>query len=121
LPLDPVSGEVRLVAVMPEDPADPSHLEIQIESRDMAWGYIALSYCLGGADDQEVISVNGKQASVRRNLYEFLNFLRDEGWPVKNTPDSRLTRFTLWIDALSTNQKDPKVKAREVRRMDEIY
>jgi hypothetical protein len=119
-PLDPVSQEVRLVAAMPEDSADPSRLQVEIGSRDLAWGFIALSYCWGDADDQQIITVNGNQVSVRRNLYEFLMFLRQE-WPVKNTPDSRLTRFTLWIDALSINQKDTKEKAREVRRMDKIY
>ena len=68
-PIDPVTGEVRLLAVTPEDPADPSRLQLQIESRDVSWGYIAISYCWGDADDQREISVNGCQFSVRRNLY----------------------------------------------------
>lgn len=118
-PLDPVSGDIRLVAVLPEDPQDPSRLELEIESRDINWGYIAVSYCWGDSEDQQAISVNGCAFSVRRNLYEFLTYYREEPLTQKGRGDAG--RFTLWIDALSINEDDKREKGREVRRMNKLY
>lgn len=118
-PLDPVSGDVRLVAVLPEDPEDPSRLELEIESRDLTWGYIAISYCWGDSNDQQVISVNGCPFSVRRNLYDFLIYYREA--PLTKESRGDAGRFTLWIDALSINQDDRREKTREVRRMNKLY
>ena len=33
-PVDPVAGEIRLVAVMPAKPNDPTRVELEVETRD---------------------------------------------------------------------------------------
>jgi hypothetical protein len=78
------------------------------------WGdYAALSYVWGDENNTTPILVNGQELCVTRNLEKALQaFSRDEEFQ---------GGFKLWVDAISINQADLDERAKQVRRMREIY
>jgi len=74
--------------------------------------YEAVFYCWGEPDFSQSVQVRGTGTSlaITPNVDSMLRHLR---LPVK--------RKSLWIDALCINQANPLEKARQVRKMDDIY
>jgi hypothetical protein len=72
--------------------------------------YVALSYVWGSNESQQKIRIDGVNATIHRNLHDFLLLLRE-----------RKIESLLWADALCINQDDEEEKSREVNRMGQIY
>jgi ankyrin repeat protein len=72
--------------------------------------YEALSYTWGDPQGQHKIEIDGKEMSVRENLYLALRHLR-------YTNKDRI----LWIDAICIDQKNRKEQGHQVRQMGFIY
>jgi len=82
--------------------------------------YACLSYRWGeeGAQQQNSISINGTNFTVRDNLFQFLSTMRTTAPPEHAIFDPLMG---YWIDAISINQNDGSEKNRQVARMGPIY
>jgi hypothetical protein len=72
--------------------------------------YQALSYTWGSANVTELISVDGVQVPVTKNLADALKNIRDDHEDI-----------VLWVDAICINQQDDAEKGKQVSRMRHIY
>ena len=101
----------RLVRI---EPAGKDGDPISCTLVDVAFGdrpkYQALSYTWGDETDKLTIHLNGAEFRVAQNLFDALQFLRQE-------PD----RAPLWIDAISINQADVPERNRQLQMMPYIY
>jgi hypothetical protein len=70
----------------------------------------ALSYTWGHPGDEELITINGHDFSVRRNLFGFLRRLRELQWS-----------GMVWVDAICINQSDVLERNQQVQIMAKIY
>ncbi|KAF2434246.1 HET-domain-containing protein [Tothia fuscella] len=78
------------------------------------WGdYAALSYVWGDENVTRTIILNDQEVQVTANLAQALQAFRDD--------EEFDHRFKLWVDALCINQKDLKERARQIRKMRNIY
>jgi hypothetical protein len=71
--------------------------------------YTCLSYRWGDPEPRKLILINGKEASIQTNLFDFLDTVR------------ATNRDAIWIDALCINQNDSMEKNHQVSQMGEIY
>ncbi|KAF5983611.1 heterokaryon incompatibility het-6 [Fusarium coicis] len=78
------------------------------------WGdYAALSYVWGDENDTRIIVLNDQPRPVTSNLAKALSaFLQDGEFD---------DGFKLWVDAICINQEDLGERARQLRRMRDIY
>ncbi|RBQ79351.1 hypothetical protein FVER14953_21724 [Fusarium verticillioides] len=78
------------------------------------WGdYAALSYVWGDENDNCIIVLNEQPRRVTSNLAKALSaFLQDGEFE---------DGFKLWVDAICINQQDLSERARQLRRMRDIY
>jgi hypothetical protein len=130
-PLDLAKGEIRLLLYSP----DIDDVEIKCKlvrySIDDCPSYRALSYTWGPSQPIHHILVNGKQFSVRSNLWHFFNSLArlkdySEGPSMDATRPPETDSVTahenvLWIDAVCISQADIAERNRQVPRMKQIY
>ncbi|PMD23515.1 heterokaryon incompatibility, partial [Hyaloscypha hepaticicola] len=72
--------------------------------------YEALSYTWGDESNMRNIRLNGCLFAVSNNLYEALSHLRTSA-----------AERTLWIDAISINQRDIDEKSSQIQIMPFIY
>jgi hypothetical protein len=96
-------------------PLDRIHAVQPPSSRHrFTWGdYAALSYVWGDEHHTCTIILNGQQTEVTSNLAEALRaFCKEAEFE---------GGFKLWVDAICINQGDLDERARQVRRMREIY
>lgn len=109
----PTSGpHTRLISLLPGEGTSPIVCQMLTVDLNTKPRYEALSYLWGAVDDSNKcgILVNGAPFPVGENLWLALYHLRDK------------TRVqTLWIDAISINQKDELEKATQIREMKNIY
>src|SRR6266480_2623888 len=63
--------------------------ELDLENSTHNSAYTALSYRWGDEDDNQQITIDGHIVTVRRNLYDFLNWAKNTAGRVND----------LWIDA----------------------
>ncbi|OAG17151.1 HET-domain-containing protein, partial [Alternaria alternata] len=63
----------------------------------------------GDPEPRKLILINGKEASIQTNLFDFLDTVR------------ATNRDAIWIDALCINQNDSMEKNHQVSQMGEIY
>jgi hypothetical protein len=77
--------------------------------------YTALSYVWGDHTDTITIQVCGKELSVTRNLFKFLECHRDTF--LRN----RSTEPLFWIDAICIDQSNIGERSRQVEYMAEVY
>jgi hypothetical protein len=109
-PLQAENVEIRLLKLLAG--CETSDVECQLihtplnENSD----YEALSYTWGSETPLKTISLNGHNFNIRENLDSALRHLR-----LKDKPRM------MWVDAICINQRDNQEKAREVRRMRDIY
>ncbi|KAH8800490.1 heterokaryon incompatibility protein-domain-containing protein [Xylogone sp. PMI_703] len=103
------------------------------EHTQCSLNYYALSYAWGDLTNTCEVTVGSKKVSVTKNLRDFLWQAREIlSTPLEDRQDvmplvtSELARDSLnmalfWIDALCINQNDMDEKARQIRRMGDIY
>ncbi|KAF2736483.1 HET-domain-containing protein [Polyplosphaeria fusca] len=78
------------------------------------WGdFAALSYVWGNPGDTRPIRLNDRHVRVTANLESALREFRQQG--------EFDGSFLLWVDALCINQEDLDERARQIRRMRDIY
>jgi Heterokaryon incompatibility protein (HET) len=117
-PLDVGSREIRVLEILPPDPAqqsqnDDSTVAVRLRycSLNSPISYEALSYIWGDPNREALIRLNSTEnVSVRRNLEKALRDLRFQDGP-------RL----VWIDALCINQADVHERREQVKLMRSIY
>ena len=108
---DPVSADFRIFALSPGTKKDAIAGKLEDANfRDAADTFNALSYCWGGEDFTEEISLNGSVFKVTPNLYQALLRSRDPKHEV-----------LLWIDQICINQGDENEKGQQVGLMSRIY
>lgn len=109
-------GQVRLLRLSPGDLATDK-VECTLETVEFtsleakASTYRALSYTWGSPNVTRTIYVNGKTIEVRRNLFDFLQWLR-------RNPRNQ---DAIWIDQLCINQADESERSDQVQQMRNIY
>lgn len=126
-PLNPESGEIRCVILLPGSVDDPIACKLVYttinEDSTTRVDYVALSYCWGDVEDTVEISLHGPTTNssgahqehisapfrITRHLHSALTALRNE------------RRQCFWIDALCINQQDPHEKTHQVQFMGKIY
>jgi hypothetical protein len=100
---------IRIIRVHPD--LQDGFIYCEIEHSTTRATYSALSYTWGSVSDEtETVLIDGYAFSVRRNLYDFLRYVR------KNH-----ARKPLWIDAICINQSDIEEKNIQVKMMARIY
>ena len=111
-PLADEANEVRLVNLAPRCGEAASKVECTLLSipLDGEVEFYALSYTWGSREEPAVISLEGQDFRVTRNLEKALQRLRKE--------DEDLL---IWIDALCINQYDVHERNAQVRKMRDIY
>jgi Heterokaryon incompatibility protein (HET) len=77
--------------------------------------YTALSYVWGDHTDTVAIKIDGKELSVTRNLFKFLECHRD------NFPLHESTEDLFWIDAICIDQSNIEERSRQVGAMAKVY
>jgi hypothetical protein len=107
-PLDPATGEIRLLSIKTQSENLDCHL--RIARRDNVVAFQALSYVWGVDPPGNTITLNGRKMQIRRSLASALRYFRN------NCPGEEI-----WCDALCINQKDIKERNVQVARMGEIY
>lgn len=108
--LDKVDS-LRLVSIEPNQGAD-GLLSCQLKTTAFAKRpkYEALSYRWGDEANKKPILVNGVQMQVTENLFAALEYLRKVG-----------RGLSIWIDAISIDQKNVAERTRQIQIMPHIY
>lgn len=106
--LSPEDGEIRLLEVLPA--LNHGRIECRLSNGYVKTAdYVVLSYRWGTSTAEHEIVMNGRQFYVRRNLWDFLNVIREQ------------PAMFLWIDALCINQNDTEERNQQVRIMGQIF
>lgn len=87
-----------------------SLFQAELQERDNAISYEALSYTWGSPDLTESIIVDGYYLNVTSHLYVALQHLRHQD-------EDRI----LWIDAICIDQGNVKERGHQVEQMSKIY
>ena len=111
LPLDVSRNEIRLVVLAPSYSFSAQvSCSLVPRSLDSDVAFEALSYTWGDAECKRLISLNGLEFSVAKNLDIALRHLR-------YSEDER----SIWVDALCINQDDITERNQQVTKMRNIY
>ncbi|CAI6328428.1 unnamed protein product [Periconia digitata] len=116
LPISPKSRCIRLLHIHAPDPSKgddggPIYSDVTIADLSLNPSFDALSYVWGtSAPVPDVVSCNGIAFHVTSNCYSAMQHLR-----------KMLGSFTIWVDAISLNQKDNLEKAHQIGLMGDIY
>lgn len=106
--LDQQNQEIRLLEVLPT--LNNGHIECRLSSGCLATAnYVVLSYRWGTLAAEHEIVINGQSFFVRKNLWDFLNVIREQ------------PGMLFWIDALCINQNDLEERNQQVRIMGQIF
>ena len=108
--LDEAAHEIRILSLQPGAFDDPISCTISHEPLRSADDYEALSYCQGDPILCREISINEASFAVTKSAAYALRYLR--------TTD-RVRR--IWIDAVCTNQANPRERMHQVKQMKNIY
>lgn len=108
------ADSVRFLRLLPGSDDNPgircNLITCKLLNSGSAHLYEALSYVWGPEDNQQSIEIDGRQVSVKANLYAALLHLQD-----------RFFERILWVDAICINQNDNSEKAWQVQCMARIY
>lgn len=107
-PLDQEQASIRVIHLLPSSSSEPIRCELRHTT--ISSEYDALSYEWGPIEEPKTILINGSACIVRRNLWDFLDFLRN-----------RPITAPIWIDAICINQNDVRERNHQVGLMDQIY
>ena len=105
------SYEVRLLTILSVEGIEVT-CRLDTYPSWRAPAYDALSYCWGEDEGTTLITCNGVELEIRKNLHKALQYLLKDRCP---------SYRPLWIDAICLNQDDDEEKAVQVPRMGEIY
>lgn len=106
--LDQQSQEIRLLEVLPV--LNNGRIECRLSSGHLKTAnYVVLSYRWGTLAAEHEIVINGHPFFVRKNLWDFLNVIREQ------------PGMFFWIDALCINQNDLEERNQQVRVMGQIF
>ncbi|KAH8745391.1 heterokaryon incompatibility protein-domain-containing protein, partial [Hyaloscypha finlandica] len=108
--LDLKRKAIRLVAVLPSDQSALISCKFHIQMLQESISYTALSYTWGDASNPMGIVLDGKPFKVRKNLWQFLQKMRQQG---------SLELF--WIDAICIDQENVQERNHQVSLMKDIY
>lgn len=113
LPLDPVSGEIRMIVVLPSSDRDaPLEAHFAHEPLYGDAAYHCLSYTWGSNERSCSMLLNGQIMRITYNLDKALRAFRRK--------DNQGT-ITVWADAICIDQENIPEKSRQVPRMHAIY
>lgn len=111
-PLDLTKQQIRLITLQPAtNPTDPITCEIKTFDTETGPRYVALSYTWGPVNPQQIILINGRSLSIRKNLHDFLERYRND----------RNNVHYLWIDQMCISQAHEGERNHQVRLMSQIY
>lgn len=110
-PINSENGDIRLLELAPGkfDDQIVMHL-IPSNLSDESHPYEALSYVWGTAIASRNAMLSGRPTTITSNLESALRHLR-----------GTLVKRTLWVDAVSMNQRDTQERNHQVRIMGKIY
>jgi hypothetical protein len=111
----PEQDSIRLLRLLPQNDND---VQIQCELINIRLGdllgqshpYEALSYTWGDPEETQIISINGFNVLVTRQLHEALSRLQ-----------YRYFERIIWIDAICIDQGNREEKGQQIRLMPKIY
>ena len=109
--IPPQDGSFRLLEILPASSLDDL-VECRLHPAQIeraANTYAALSYQWGAPGRGLVISLDGQEFRIQRNLWLFLRQLRRYG------------HLFLWVDAICINQNDISERGQQVQLMNRIY
>lgn len=105
------SRPIRLLLLFPAEAFDEEiRCELFHTTIEANADFEALSYTWGDEKELLTICLNAKRHNITKNLDTALRHLRDND-----------SIRTLWVDALSINQRDTKEKTQQVKHMRSIY
>ena len=108
LPID--ERFIRLITIEPTLSQPDGLIQCSMShTRLLGAHYTCLSYRWGDPAPRKLILINGKQAFIQANLFDFLDSVRSTNLDA------------IWIDALCINRNDPMEKNHQVSQMGEIY
>lgn len=106
------SSQLRLLR-----PVGISHTQLRYDivtvQRASAPLYTAVSYTWGTEDPTETIELNGREFSVRPNLWSCLHYIGKAAQPVSWN--------YIWVDAICIDQDNTKERNEQVKCMDQTY
>ncbi|RYN54477.1 hypothetical protein AA0114_g3833 [Alternaria tenuissima] len=101
---------IRLITIEPTLSQPDGLIQCSMSrTRLLGAHYTCLSYRWGDPEPRKLILINGKQASIQTNLFDFFDTVRST------------FRDAIWIDALCINQDDSAEKNHQVAHMGELY
>ncbi|KAK5709704.1 hypothetical protein LTR17_019523 [Elasticomyces elasticus] len=106
------TDEIRLIRLLPSLADNKVRCETSVASLHECPEYMALSYTWGAPPDDHVIDFNGREIPIRKNLWRFLDQVRNlsTDWPPQ-----------IWIDSLCIDQSNASEKTRQINQMGRIY
>lgn len=111
-----ISAEIRLITSLNID--EDGCLELNLEHVKLKDAkYQALSYTWGAETPTHRILINGRQAFIRTNLYDFLIY---HATSVEHH-DVKTMSSPLWTDAICIDQNNDSEKSEQVALMSTIY
>lgn len=115
LPLDPARKEIRVLTLLPSDGDAPLGCTLKtISLGDESIPFYALSYVWGDPTDTTIINVNNVYVPVTKSLAGALASLQNRLAP-------RLSKQSIWADAICINQQDIAERTQQVQLMADIY
>ena len=109
-PLLKGQAHIRLMKLVPGQATDNIECTFSIFDIDAAPKYQALSYEWGAKFRPELIRINDRITSIRRNLWKFLSRLKSHGY-----------HGYLWCDAICIDQNNYHERNHQVQLMSQIY
>jgi hypothetical protein len=126
VPLHTEGQSIRLVTINTSNSTVLIPCRLENFPLDSAPPYTALSYTWGDETVTRKISVNGKDFSVRENLWQFINSRRRVGTskdsrnPI-SLVNARKKLAYMWIDALCIDQNNVQERNHQVGLMRQIF
>ncbi|KAI1136884.1 heterokaryon incompatibility protein-domain-containing protein [Hypoxylon sp. FL0543] len=103
-------AHIRLLRILPRQPADDIRCTLDTLSLDGTTRYQALSYEWGPKFSSKTIHIMGQPMSIRLNLWNFLSRLKSRGY-----------HDYLWCDAICIDQTNDDERNHQVQLMAQIY
>lgn len=125
-PLDHTRQSIRLLH-FPTNDQIPGILQCTIRHATISAKYTCLSYRWGDDVPTDRISINGKEAFVRRNLFNFLQIASKHDWQKRvqhicnQQERSASPERWYWIDAVCIDQNNPAERNHQVQQMGKIF
>lgn len=109
--LDTTRNSIRLLRILP-DLSSTGLIQCKIWHTTTDAEYTCLSYVWGTEPNQQIICINGKRFSCRKNLWDFLSVAR-----INHAGDLK----AVWIDAFCIDQDNLTERNHQVSQMGDIY